>query len=439
MQQLLSKSIFKLSTNFGRRKQKWQNYKLFNETQYLPEDELVKFQIDRLNKLLKQSYENVPYYKKNLNVQQIKTLEDFRKIPFLTKEIIKAEKESLLNKNLPSSRVRENSTSGSSGNKTIFYSDIDAEIIKTGLVWRGLNWLGIDFGDKELRIWGSMRDVKKSRTLINKIKFYFGNYKVLSSYKLNDNIVKDFIKYINTYKPDQIHAYPSSLYEISNFILKNESRVYKPKAILTSGEQLYEWQREVIRKAFNTDVFSFYGCREVGFIAQECKNHEGLHITAENIIAEVVNEKGENIYDEEGEIVVTDLSNYVFPFIRYKILDRGIITREKCTCGRTLPLLKAVHGRSFDLIKLKNGGSIGATFFTHLFREKDGIDDFRIYQNDINKLLVEYVTTDLNLDLSFFKEKILEHCENQLDVEFKKVDRFNIPDSGKKQFIFSKL
>ncbi len=60
--------------------------------------------------------------------------------------------------------------------------------------------------------------------------------------------------------------------------------VYKPKAILTSGEQLYEWQREIIKKAFNSDVFSFYGCREVNITAQECKEHEGLHITAENII-----------------------------------------------------------------------------------------------------------------------------------------------------------
>ncbi len=206
-------------------------------------------------------------------------------------------------------------------------------------MWRALKWLDLDFGDKELRIWGAMRDVKRSKTIINKIKHYFGNYSVLSSYKLNEQIIRNFIDYINTYKPDQIHAYPSSLHEISAYIIKNEIVVYKPKAILTSGEQLYDWQREKIKNAFQTDVFSFYGCREVGFIAQECKCHEGLHITAENIIVEVVNEKGENIYEEEGEIVVTDLSNYVFPFIRYKILDRGILTRPHVHAEELFPYL----------------------------------------------------------------------------------------------------
>ena len=253
------------------------------------------------------------------------------------------------------------------------------------------------------------------------------------------NIIKSYINYINTFKPDQIHAYPSSLYEISKKIIEFKAQIYVPKAILTSGEQLYEWQRETIKLAFGTDVFTFYGCREVNIIAQECKMHEGLHIMAENIILEVVNEKGENVYDEEGEIVVTDLSNYVFPFIRYKILDRGILTKEKCSCGINLPLLKSIEGRTFDLLKLRNGSSIGATFFTHLFREKPGVDDFRIYQNSIDKILVEYISTSENLDINFFTSKILSHSEKLLDVEFKKVNQFNIPDSGKKQFIFSKI
>ena len=442
MNNLLSKTIFFLFTNFGRRKKKWENYDLLCQTQYYDDEKLAEFQNHRLNTLLKCISVDTIYYKNlfksNGLDSNLITVDSLNKIPFLTKEIIKEHLNELLNKNIASSRVRSNSTSGSSGEKTIFYRDRDSDYFKAPLNWRSLKWLDIDFGDKELRIWGSRRDVNLYSKKINN---YLNNYRILSSYKLNDKIISDYIRFINSYKPDQIHAYPSSLYEISKNILKNEYRIYKPKAILTSGEQLYEWQREKIRKAFGTDVFAFYGCREVNIIAQECKAHKGLHIMAENILLEVVNKKGENVFDEEGEIVVTDLSNYVFPFIRYKILDRGVLTKEKCTCGLNLPLLKSIQGRTFDLIKFKNGGSLGATFFTILLKERPGIESFKIFQDKINEIIIEYTSDGRGdeSDFKYFENKIKNKSDHSLEVKFKKVHNINIPDSGKKQFIFSKL
>ena len=443
MNKNFSKLALKISSQFGIRKKKWQYYHLFQKTQYYNQNELAEFQNKRLNKLLMDVGNNVPYYKSLFELNNIDpeliTVDNINQIPFLTKNIIHENKDSLLNPKVDKKRIIENSTSGSSGKKTLFCSDASSFAVKAPLNWRSLEWVGIEPGDKELRIWGAMHDVKKGRQIYNQIKSWLNNYRIISSYKLNDKIIKEFVNYINNYKPDQIHAYPSSLYEFAKKIIQNEYKVYKPKAVITSGEQLYEWQRKKIFEAFGADVFSFYGCREVNITAQECPEHKGLHIMAENIILEVVNEKGENVFDEEGEIVVTDLSNYVFPFIRYKILDRGILTREKCSCGRTLPLLKAINGRTFDIIKLKNGTSIGATFFTHLFREKPGIDDFRVYQNNIDEITVEYITSNPILDINFFDNRIKEHSENLLEVKFNEVKQFNIPDSGKKQFIFSKI
>ena len=443
MNQQISKLYIILNNNFGKRRIKWNNYKMFKKTQYYSDADLKAFQNQRLAKLIKATYNNVEYYK-NLFMQNNIKPEDINvgslnRIPFLTKKIIAENQDSLLSKNIEGWRIRANSTSGSSGKKTTFYSDSAADYFKNPLNWRAQNWLGLTFGNKELRIWGAMHEVNKHKRIVAKTKNFLSNKVIISSYKLNDQIIKEYIELLNSYKPDHIHAYPSSIYEISKHIIEDKYKVFKPSVIITSGEQLYEWQRDVIKMAFGVDVFSFYGCREVNIVAQECKQHEGLHIMAENILLEVVNEKGENVYDEEGEIVVTDLSNYVFPFIRYKILDRGVLTKKKCSCGRTLPLLKSIHGRTFDIIKLKNGSSIGATFFTHLFREKPGIDDFRVNQNGIDKILVEYITSDENLDISFFKNSIYKQSENQLEVEFKKVEQFNIPDSGKKQFIFSKV
>ncbi|HSP88805.1 MAG TPA: hypothetical protein VLN45_11765 [Ignavibacteriaceae bacterium] len=402
---------------------------------------MSNYQNEKLQKLLENAFQNIPYYKKTIlelgmdyktiNINNINTL------PFLTKDIIKKNNNELLNPNISPLRIIPNSTSGSSGNKTVFYSDAHSELFRAGLNWRSKKWVDLDIGNKELRIWGARFDVIKTNNALIKLRSFFRNKDVLSSYKLTPEIIKNYISFINEYKPNQIHAYPSSIFEISKFMIDNNLQTFKPIVILTSGEQLYEWQREIIERAFGVNVYNFYGCREVGIIAMECKEKKGLHIQAENIILEVVNEKGENIYDEEGEIVVTDLSNYVFPFIRYKILDRGILTKEKCACGVNLPLLKAVNGRTFDLVKLSNGGSIGATFFTHLFREKPGIEDFRIHQKNINEILIEYIPENGEVDTDYFKTKIQKYSDNLLDIIFTRTDKFITPDSGKKQFIKS--
>ena len=190
MNQRLNNLIFKSSTNFGRRKAKWENYKLFDKTQYYTDEELKSFQSKRLDKLLNLTYTDVEYYNKLFKDNQIQpdliSLDNFNIIPFLTKEKIIENENKLLNKSIPSSRIRANSTSGSSGKKTVFYSDVQSTIIKAPLNWRSLKWLDIDIGDKELRIWGAMRDIKKSATIVNKIKNYFNNYRILSSYKLDD-------------------------------------------------------------------------------------------------------------------------------------------------------------------------------------------------------------------------------------------------------------
>ena len=443
MNKKISKALIVFSNQFGKSRIKWKNYKLFSKTQFYTLEELKNFQNLRLQNLLKEVSENVPYYYslfKSLKLEPSKiNLDTLSQVPFLTKSIIRTEKKQLLNKKINPERVVPNSTSGSSGEKTLFYSDKDSVLFKGSLIWRALNWLDLDFGDKELRIWGSRFDLQRDSETFTRLKSFLKNKVVLSSYKLTPDIIESYLKFIQRFKPEQIHAYPSSIYEISKYIIDKKIKPFKPRVILTSGEQLYPWQRESIENAFDVKVYNFYGCREVNIIAQECKERKGLHVMAENIILEVVNDKGENVFDEEGEIVVTDLSNYVFPFIRYKILDRGILTKEKCTCGMTLPLLKAVNGRTFDLVKLPNGGSIGATFFTHLFREKDGIKDFRIYQDKIDEINIEFIPENGGTDIHFFIEKITKQSDNLLKVYFKAVDKFIVPDSGKKQFIKSSI
>ena len=229
MNQYICKQIILFTRLIGRRAEKWRNYEMLKKTQYYSDEELTKFQNKRLQQLLNEANKNVVYYNKIFSKSKIQLSQinvgSINKIPFLTKAIIKEKSSELLNSNLPKSRLKENSTSGSSGSKTVFCNDVNSANYYAPLTWRSLNWLGINFGDKELKIWGAMHDINKNREIINRIKNYLNNKRIVSSYKMNDEIIEKYNSVMNSFKPDQIHAYPSSLYEYSNHILRHNYKV----------------------------------------------------------------------------------------------------------------------------------------------------------------------------------------------------------------------
>jgi phenylacetate-CoA ligase len=252
------------------------------------------------------------------------------------------------------------------------------------------------------------------------------------------------LRFMKSFRPGFIFSYPSSLIHLIEHLNGDERAIrgLNLKAVLTSGEQLYEWQKQEIRRAFNAMVFNFYGCREVGIIAQECDRQTSLHVIPESVFLEVVDEDGNSVVGKEGEIIVTDLCNHVAPFIRYRIGDRGILLDETCPCVREgLPLLK-VLGRTFGIIRSPAGGAVGGTFWTLLFKARPGIRRFRVVQDRIDHIRVDYIPdTDRKLtgeSIRYFRERIGEKLPG-LQVEFVTVDHIPLPPSGKQQFVISKL
>lgn len=107
--------------------------------------------------------------------------------------------------------------------------------------------------------------------------------------------------------------------------------------------------RDIVKKKFDLELFETYGAVEFGWLAFECNEHCGLHMTTNNMYLEIVDEEGEQVSaGEQGEIIVTGLYNRAMPLIRYRIGDLGIPSDEKCPCGRSWPLIKSIEGRIND-------------------------------------------------------------------------------------------
>lgn len=437
MQKTIHKLLHYLPLNYKKR----EYYKSLLASQYYSLEQMEQKQMEQLKRICLYSKENTSYY--NLILEKFDfnqfSLNSFQSIPFLTKDIIKTRFNELVAPGIPANHKRLDSTSGSSGKKTNFFKYLrNKELI--ALDWRGISWLGGHLDDMEIRIWGAHSDIPAYKNLHEKIRSYLKNNLILSGNILDYQKCTEYVNIINKKKPERLAGYPSTLSFMAQTILNNNLQVHSPLYAVTSGEMLYPWQRDLIQKAFGCKVYGFYGCREVGMIAQQCSKQQGFHISVENIFLEVIDENGKPVFDTEGEIVVTDLNNLAFPLIRYKIGDRGILSSTKCECGISLPVLKEITGRTFDLVKTSDGAVVGPTFFTLLFRQKPGIFDFRIHQKFSAQITVFYISDlEHKPDLDYYKKEITKNTNGLLAADFVEVDSFPPVPSGKIQFIKSEL
>lgn len=424
---------------------RYSHFAHLERSQWWSREEIEAYQFKLFKDLLRHSYDNVPYYRSlfnriKLHPDRITCRNDIQRIPFLTKQDIRNHYDNLIAENIDKRRFRRNSTSGSTGETTHFLRDRCADKLRLPFLARAYSWMGVRLFDPSVVLWGAPFDVVQPQGLIERIKAMLRTRVVLSSYNLNEEDMHKYYEFITRYRPKLIAGYPSPLAFFAEF-LQHSHLIYHPRAVLTSAEKLYPHQRAIIADVFQCKVYDFYGARDAPAVAQECEKQEGLHIFSEYVLVEVIDSEGRSVRDGEGDIVITNLHNYVMPFIRYKIEDEGIITSRKCSCGRGLPLLEEVKGRTFDVVRFPNGNSVGGTFWTLLFRSERGINKFQVMQERIDAVEIKFVA-EPDFDarvLEHFEAQIREKAGNEVTINFSQVERIPRTRSGKYRFVISKI
>lgn len=415
------------------------NFEYVKNIQYKKPEEIDRIQKTNLEKVLNHAYTHVPYYKKVLKYYFEK--KEFSKISFLTKDIIKKEFDSLKSDDLNKRKWKYNASGGSTGNPVRLIQDSDF------INWRANKFFffymaGKDVGEKQIKVWGSEKDIFEGTIGIKAIaENFILNRKLLNAFMIKEEDYFRYVKEFNRYRPVNVWAYIDSAYEFARFIEKNRLKIYSPKSIIVTAGSLTEEVRKYIEKIFRTKVYNQYGSREVGDIACECNKQEGLHIFQHTHYVEVVDGKGKSVFEKPGEIVITLLNNYAMPLIRYKIGDTGILTKKKCSCGRGFVLLKKVTGRTTDHFKKKDGTVIHGEYFTHLFYFKDWIKKFKVIQKEYNLIEVLIVLNGEKKqeDLKEIESKIRLVMGKSCKVDFKFVDGIKPSASGKYLYTMSEI
>jgi phenylacetate-CoA ligase len=161
---------------------------------------------------------------------------------------------------------------------------------------------------------------------------------------------------------------------------------------VVGAEKLHDFQRETIERVFQTRIFETYGSREFTLIGAECSEHSGLHLTMENLLVEILDDDDQPTPEgQEGNVVVTDLTNYGMPFIRYRNGDRAVAGWKTCGCGRGLPLMREVVGRQLDMLNTPDGRMIPGEFFPHTLKDVVAIRRFQVTQHAEDEVVLRVV------------------------------------------------
>lgn len=401
-------------------------------------EQLEAYQWVELKALLQHAYDNTDYYPKVWaqagfnSVDDIKSMADFAKLPVVTKSDIAENYQALVAKN--STKNIKKATGGSTGQPFRFELNIDSNTRREAVMWRGYGWLGAGLGQKTLYLWGAdIGETTLFKTIKTNLYHRFYNRKMLNSFAMNSNNMADYVNDINSYRPTALVSYVNPLFELARYIIDNKLSVYSPKTILTGAEPLHSFQREVIEKAFNCNVYDTFGCREFMLMSAECQQHKKLHINSDHLVVETLNEQGDSVTDTSGDLVITDLYNYGMPLIRYVNGDRATLINQTCGCGNPLPLMSSVDGRKLDIIKTPSGKTIPGELFPHLFKEFTGIVRFQVKQSKLNELNIFIIanktfSTEDELKIS---EEINKYANNELALLFQYVDDIPLTVSGK--------
>jgi len=420
--------------------------KKLRKSQYWKREDIEKDQKLKLRNIVKHSYENVPYYHdvfKSLGLKpdNIQGSADLRKLPLLTKDIIRNTLDELTSSIQYEDSVNMR-TGGSTGTPMKFIVNRSMQVHGQAANLRGFEWCGYEFGDKCAYLWGSSFDMSKTKSARGKITNIFHNRLMLNAFDLSDEKMKIYATEIKKFKPKVLRGYASALHTFSNFVQNNNIQGIKPLAIVTTAENLFDFQRRNIEETFNCKIFDAYGSRETSLIAHECEARDGYHISDENSIVEFLDKNNEPVAPgESGRIVITDLHNMVMPWIRYEIGDMGTPTDEKCSCGRTLSMMKSIDGRVHDMFITPDGRRIPGEFFPHLFKDVDGITEYRLTQKSREKIVVEIVKSKKfkDADVQYLLKHMKEYLGEKVEFEFVYLDRIEWPESGKRRFTVSEV
>ena len=415
-----------------------------DHNQWLSQAELLQLQHQKLYKMLTNAYQFVPYYQRifdEVGFQPDQILSDInhiRKLPILTKPIIQENFDDLLTTEATRrAELRRLSTSGSTGQPLTFMQDSNFRDYFTAYLQYHLSWGGWQIGLPHAYMGGASFETADRSSLREQLMDWTWNRFSTNAYSLSNEKLLEFALQARQKRPILLYGYASSIFYFAKFVQENDFSDIKFKSIFSSAEVLYPDQRQLIEDVFEAKIFDRYATRELGEIGSQCPAQKGLHLSLENVYVEVLDDEGNPTQPgQPGNIIVTNLTNYGMPFIRYNLAD--VVAwhpDDHCPCGRNHPMLSVVEGRHNDMFKTRDGRIVWGGITNPLW-DIEGIKQFQFVQKSYDLVVVRVVKEGELLEAA--RQNVIKAIHAALDdkvtVQFEFPTEIPVEKSGKYRY-----
>jgi phenylacetate-CoA ligase len=418
-------------------------------TEWASAEALRDYQDVRLREVVGHVARHVPFYARRfaehgVDVASFRGIADLARLPIVTRADVIAGFDDLIATNRSRSELVIGHTSGTTGSPLEVLHDAAVTAMTYALLDRQYKWAGLRLGrggDRVAVLRGNVVvPIGQSRPphwRVNQVH----NQLLLSSFHLSDANLPGYVDAIRRFGAVAIDGYPSTAYVLARFVART-GLALPLRAVITSSETLYPFQREAIEAAFGCRVFDYFAAAERVVFATECDAHQGHHVASEYGVTEFVDGGGRPVADgQEGAMLGTSLHNFGMPLIRYRCNDLSAFRSSPCSCGRALPLMEDVSTKAEDIIALADGRMISPSVLTHPFKPMHSVEESQIVQEDYDRVVI------LVKPNARFTEAEREHLIREfgvrlgagvkIDVEV--VDRIPRTASGKFKWVVSKV
>ena len=378
--------------------------RLLARTQYATPDELADLQSGYLRRLVRHAHRHTVYYRGQWDAAgiapaSIRDVRDLARLPVLDKAAARASDVDRLASAPPYPTVVKH-TSGSTGAPLTVRYNAESRVWRDATRWRGYGWAGYQPGMKAFHYWGVLATPTTGwRKWKAELDHALRRDHYVDCGKRGVDDLERAVAALRAVGPEVMLAYTQGAAALARHVNRTGARTWGDLPVICGAERLWPHDREEMVKAFGPGIFESYGCREVMLIGHECDRHDGLHVSAETMIVEILVREGDGWRNaqpgEIGEVAVTDLHNLAHPLIRYVGGDRAMMrSPEPCACGRTLPRIGPIDGRVTDTLRDGSGKPVNGLLFSILFVSLDNeAREFQIVQRASGELVVRVVMT----------------------------------------------
>jgi phenylacetate-CoA ligase len=367
-------------------------------SQWLRPEALLRNQLRQAAALVAHAAAEVPFYRNRLAAvagRDTIDIEAWRALPILTRADIQEAGNELAARALPQGHGQRHvvATSGALGRPIRIESTETAAQVGTAIRLRANRWHGRDYAGKVAVIERLSAESRRLAQSGEYVPWAPGYRTGPLRYRDIVGTIDDHLAWLRAEDPDYLIACPTVARALAERSLETGKKPIRLREVDTTGETLDPALRELCRRAWSTPVVDIYNARETGVLAIQCPAAEHYHVQGEAALVEIVDEAGRPCAPGEvGRVVATPLHNYAMPLIRYHPGDYAE-AGEECPCGRGLPVIRRVLGRTRNLALLPDGQRVVPSIDGMELSQVPPLRQFQIVQRSASELEATLVAT----------------------------------------------